>query len=63
MEKNKVEPEYLTPPEVAELVRVPLKWVRVHSHKIAGYTKVGHHVRYRKSSIMAALAGGKILRD
>jgi len=58
-----METEFLTAIELADLLRVSLKWVRSHSHKIAGYTKLGHLVRYRRSSVMAALAGGKVLRD
>lgn len=57
------EPEFLKPEELAELLRVSIKWVRKYSHRIAGYTKIGHHARYRTTSVMSSLAGGKILRD
>ena len=57
------EPEFLKPEELAELLRVSLKWVRSNSHRISGYTKIGHHARYRRSSVMASLAGGKVLKD
>lgn len=62
MSDNK-ETEFLTPQELAELVNVPLKWIRNNSCRIAGYTKIGHHVRYKRSSVLSALAGGKLLKQ
>lgn len=61
--RHEREPEFLRPEELAELLRVSLKWVRTHSHRISGYTKIGHAVRYRRSSVMTSLAGGKVLKD
>jgi hypothetical protein len=60
--RNEKNNEFITAKELAEFCRVPEKWVRNNSHKIAGYTKIGHHVRYRRSAVLSALAGGKLLR-
>ncbi len=54
--------EFLTAEELSALVRVPLKWVRTYSHRIPGYTKIGRLVRYKKTSVLAALATGKLLK-
>jgi hypothetical protein len=56
------EAQFLTADELAKLVNVPLKWIRNNSHKIPGCTKFGHLVRYRRSSVLSALAGGSLLK-
>jgi hypothetical protein len=55
--------QYLTAEQLSKLVNVPIKWVRNNSHKIPGFVKIGNHARYRRSSVMAALAGGSLLKN
>ena len=57
----RVECEYLTPEELADLLKVSIKFVRKHSFKIPGRVKVGGSVRYEKNSVMRALVGGNFL--
>lgn len=60
-ERSREECEYLTADELAELLKISIKFIRKHSFKIPGRVKAGSSVRYEKNSVMRALAGGNLL--
>lgn len=54
------EPEYFTPAELADYLKVSLKFIRTHTNRIPGKVCVGHLVRYNRSAVTRALIGGKL---
>lgn len=60
-EQKNVESEFLTSEELAEMLKVSLKFVAKNSYRIPGRTKIGHLVRYQTSAIKRAIAGGNLL--
>lgn len=57
----KQEQEFLTGEELADMLKVSLKFIKKHSHRIPGKVKVGSLVRYEKTAVTKALCGGKLL--
>ncbi len=57
------EAEYLTPADLAERFRIPLKTVREHvyNRRIPGALKVGGSWRFRRQAIEKAIASGQLL--
>ena len=56
-----IEPEYYTPDELAEYLKVSVKFIRKNSFRIPGRLKVGKLVRYQKSAVLRAAATGTLL--
>ena len=48
----------LTAAEVAELLRVPLSWVRKHGKELPGLVRLGKYVRWSATELDRFIAGG-----
>lgn len=56
------EEDILTPVEAAEMLRIPLRTLDAWRYRRIGptYSKVGRHVRYRRSEILRFLSDAEV---
>jgi excisionase family DNA binding protein len=63
--KQNIEPELLTPDELAALLNMSIKFVKNHiqSRRIPGLVKCGRHWRIKRVEVEKRIISGKLLLD